>query len=182
MSVSVEWPVEVIGNCYIYHLCNLISGILDRCAHTIPPWLLSLWCHSLLYSTLLCLLAWYATGEPLHQFTLCFPFTRVPFCYFTWQSLCVVLAVWSLGLLLFHFAYPYFVLLKRQGITLLRKSSWDLFINCLLAVLGLFIELHWLFQGCGGAGLLVWCVWTILGRKCWIIKILNKYSISETGL
>ncbi|KAI9548105.1 hypothetical protein NQZ68_013125 [Dissostichus eleginoides] len=26
---------EVIGACYIYRLCNLICGILDRCAHTI---------------------------------------------------------------------------------------------------------------------------------------------------
>lgn len=142
MPMSVEWPVEVIGNCYIYRLCNLISGILDRCAHTIPPWLLSLWGHSLLCSTLPCLSAWYATGEPLHQFTLCFPFTRVPFCYFPWQSFCVVLAVGSLGLLFVHFAYPSFVLLKRQGILFFRKSSWDLFIHWQFSV-GCARPIHW---------------------------------------
>lgn len=36
IPLSVEWPAEVIGICYIYQLCNLICSILDRSAHTIP--------------------------------------------------------------------------------------------------------------------------------------------------
>lgn len=35
IPLSVEWPAEVIGICYIYRLCNLICGILDRSAHAI---------------------------------------------------------------------------------------------------------------------------------------------------
>lgn len=35
MPLSVEWPREVVGNSYIYHQGNTISGILDHCAHAI---------------------------------------------------------------------------------------------------------------------------------------------------
>lgn len=38
MPQSVVLPTEVIGKCYIYQPCNLIFGILEGCAHTIPPW------------------------------------------------------------------------------------------------------------------------------------------------
>lgn len=35
MPLSVEWPSEVVGDSYIYHPGNMISGILDHSAHAI---------------------------------------------------------------------------------------------------------------------------------------------------